>query len=95
MLSKPFAAVQSATSSSGVSGNGAVSRPSFIEAISESARGRRGRRGAATAVAVDVDPAAVSGALGDRVVDEHLVVAVGERRRRAGRRSGGPAATSA
>ena len=30
MLSKPLAAVQSATSISGVSGNGAVSRPSLI-----------------------------------------------------------------
>ena len=80
MLSNPFAAVQSTTSASGVCGNGAVSRPSFIGRL------RRGgdRR------PVTQRPRA----LGDRVVDEHLVVAVGERRV-GGREEGAPAATSA
>ena len=40
----------------------------------------------ATGRAIDVDPAAEPGALGDGVVDQHLVVAVGERRRRAAAR---------
>ncbi len=82
MLSKPLAAVQSTTSLSGVSGNGAVSRPSFIV-----------RSSAAAGVAVaadDVDPAAHAGALGDGVVDEHLVVAVGERRDRSASADGPP-----
>ena len=75
MLSKPLAAVQSATSISGVSGNGAVSRPSLIGRCASAFAAPTGDR-----IANDVDPAAESGALGDRVVDEHLVVAVGEGR---------------
>ena len=71
-LSKPLAAAQSATSISGVSGNGAVSRPSFIGALLCGADGDR--------LADDLDPAPEARALGDRVVDEHLVVAVGEGR---------------
>ena len=45
-------------------------------------------------IAHDVDPPADPGALGDGVVDQHLVVAVGEGRV-AGRAEGPPAATSA
>ena len=76
MLSKPLSTVHSTTSSSGVLGNGAVSRPSLIAAsVRPAGRPAEGR------VAADVDtPAAFAGALGDRVTDEHLVVAVGERR---------------
>ena len=85
MLSKPFAAVQSATSASGVSGNGAVSRPSLIGRPAPAAGSL-----AASRWRGDVDPAPGPGALGDRVADEHLVVAVGERgvRRPVGGRAG-------
>ena len=86
MLSKPLAAVQSTTSMSGVSGNGAVSRPSLIGVVRRRVARTRRRR---ARVADDVDPAPSAGALGDGVVDEHLVVAVGERRvGRAGRPAG-------
>ena len=40
MLSKPLATVQSTTSSSGVSGNGAVSRPSLMR-VAPAATGAR------------------------------------------------------
>ena len=77
MLSNPLAAVQSTTSASGVSGNGAVSRPSLIARHSPR-RDVGDRRACARRGPIDVDPATVSGALGDRIADEHLVVAVGE-----------------
>ena len=54
MLSKPLAAVQSATSMSGVSGNGAVSRPSFMVSRLHGVADGDG-------VANDVDPAARAG----------------------------------
>ena len=70
--------------SSGVSGNGAVSRPSLI--------GRASTVGAPAGAGsrIDVHPAAEPRALGDGVVDEHLVVAVGERRDSRRRRTGRP-----
>ena len=108
MLSKPLAAVQSTTSTSGVAGNGAVRRPSLIAwppstgplgctpgSLIDATAGHGGRR------TDDVHPATEPGALGDRVADQHLVVAVGERgvrrplgrstRRRRRRRSPGRA----
>src|SRR5438552_13606175 len=76
MTSNPAPDAHSATAVSGDSGNGAVRKPSFIEDVPQVASSDRcGHRGRA----IDLYPASGPGALRDRVTDEHLVVAVGER----------------
>ena len=72
--SKPDAAAQSATSTSGVSGNGAVRKPSFMREPPP------GSVVAWSTLARTLDPPAALGAGLDRVADEHLFVAVRERR---------------
>src|SRR5450759_3505597 len=69
--SKALAAAQPATSMRGVSGNGAVRKPSFIVAAP--------LRGGASATS-NLHPCPRAGALQHRVPDEHLLVPVGERR---------------
>ena len=72
--SKPLAAAQSATSMSGVSGNGAVRKPSFIAAAPPCGGG-----GTVGSSAADLHPATVRELSSDGVADEHLLVAVRER----------------